>query len=206
MKSTQIFVLSPANCSGQRAALLFNDRAQFFLARQIRQRDGAPLADVFSFLSGLYFRGKVTYARAFSRPPFGQPGIWSITTSRGLVQVDTTITLDDLREFASVPLGTNEPRYYEPLTRDASRLAAELPASAKVVLLGSIATSKYVQILEAALGDRLIFPDAFIGRGDMSRGGLLLRAVDDGCELNYIPVTGSLRRGSRPAKLPPRRG
>src|SRR3954447_25200988 len=64
----QVFLLSPASCSGQRAAMLFNERAEFFLARQLRER-GAPLGDVFSFLSGLYFRGKLSYARAFAGGP-----------------------------------------------------------------------------------------------------------------------------------------
>jgi hypothetical protein len=72
------------------------------------------------------------------------------------------------------------------------------------VLLGSVASDKYVQILHEAFGDRLVFPQAFVGRGDMSRGGLLLRAVDAGEELDYVPVMTSVRRGSRPGKLPPR--
>jgi len=34
----------------------------------------------------------------------------------------------------------------------------------------------YVGALAAAFGDRLRFPVEFVGRGDMSRGGLLLRS------------------------------
>jgi hypothetical protein len=72
-----------------------------------------------------------------------------------------------------------------------------------VVLLGSIATGKYVDTLLPVLGERLLFPREFIGRGDMSRGGLMLRAAKLGEELEYMPVAGAIRRGPRPAKLPP---
>jgi hypothetical protein len=198
----QIFLLSPASCSGQRAALLFNPRAEFFLARKLREQ-GATLGEVFSFLSGLYFRGKLTYARAFSQS--SQPtAIWTITAGRGLLDPDTTISLDDLRAFADVPINIDEPRYHQPLLRDAQKLAAQLATSGSAVLLGSIASDKYVPILHQAFGDRLLFPQSFVGRGDMSRGGLLLRAVDAGDELPYAPVMTTTRRGSRPSKLPPR--
>jgi hypothetical protein len=52
---------------------------------------------------------------------------------------------------------------------------------------------------------RLLFPAEFVGRGDMSRGGLMLRCVDERAELTYVPVRGAVRRGMRPPKLPPRR-
>jgi hypothetical protein len=201
----KIFILSPASCSGQRAALLFNERAQFFLARRLRSEEGAPLGEVFSFLSGLYFRGKLTYARAFARPIAEAQGIAVITPGRGLVDPEAIVRLDDLRQFALVPVDAGEPRYREPLVRDAATLAARLPPASQVVLLGSIASEKYVQILHEAFGERLVFPQAFVGRGDMSRGGLLLRAVDEGAELIYVPVGGAVRRGSRPGKLPPRK-
>jgi hypothetical protein len=214
----QVFLLSPANCSGQRAALLLNERAEFFLARRLREQ-GATLGEVFSFLSGLYFRGKLTYARAFASSTMDRRqrvnpsltlrvgvarSIGVITTSRGLLDPDTIVRLADLREFAVVPIDAAEPRYREPLVRDAAALAARLPPEGRVVLLGSIASDKYVQILHEAFGERLVFPQAFVGREDMSRGGLLLRAVDEGRELEYMPVVGSVRRGSRPEKLPPR--
>jgi hypothetical protein len=167
-----------------------------------------PLCEVFSFLSGLYFRGKLAYARAFARPLSGQPVAWVITSNRGLVPADQPIGLSDLREFAAVPIDPAEPRFAEPLARDAARLANATPEGA-IVLLGSIATGKYADVLMPPLGDRLLFPSAFVGRGDMSRGGLLLRAVDAGEELPYVPVAGALRRGMRrgmrPARLPRRR-
>src|SRR5437764_1187057 len=99
----QLFLLSPANCSGQRAALLFNERSEFFLARKLRS-EGATLGEVFSFLSGLYFRGKLTYARAFAAQQVKTDAIWTITAGRGLVDPETVVTLDDLRQFANVPI------------------------------------------------------------------------------------------------------
>jgi hypothetical protein len=75
-----------------------------------------------------------------------------------------------------------------------------------VVLLGSIASKKYVAVLGAVFGDRLLFPSDFVGRGDMSRGGLLLRAARAGAELAYEPVLGAQRHGKRPPRLAPVRG
>src|SRR5262249_32645808 len=70
------------------------------------------------------------------------------------------------------------------------------------VLLGSIASDKYVELLLEILGQRLLFPVDFVGRGDMSRGGLMLRAARSGTELPYGPVQGAVRRGPRPPRLP----
>lgn len=196
----RIFLLSPANTAGTRARMLFNPNAAFGMATQLRSPRGAAIGEVFSFLSGLYFRGKLAYANAHARPARGVQGVHLITTSRGLVAPDTPITLDDLREFASVPIDLDEPRYREPLTRDARHLAG-LGSTTEVVLLGSVATGKYVDIFLEILGDRLRFPAAFVGRGDMSRGGLMLRHLEAGAELEYIPVAGAIRHGSRPPKL-----
>lgn len=175
------------------------------MARQLRE-EGAPLGEVFSFLSGLYFRGKLTYARAFLGSSNSRGEIRTITAGRGLVDPDTIVTLEDLRQFGQVAIDVAEPLYREPLLHDARHVAATLSSAGRAVLLGSVATDKYVQILNEAFGDRLVFPQAFVGRGDMSRGGLLLRAVDAGEELTYVPVVGSVRRGVRPGKLPPRSG
>ncbi len=75
----------------------------------------------------------------------------------------------------------------------------------EVVLLGSVATGKYVSVLLEILRERIHFPADFVGRGDMSRGGLLLRCAVDQTELAYIPVQGAVRKGRRPPKLEPRR-
>ena len=200
----RVFLLSPASCAGRRCALLLSRGADFELARRIR-RDGAPLGDVFSFLSALYFRGKLAYARRFASAPDGAPGVLVITPDRGLVAPETTIRLRDLRAFARVPIDPGEPRYARPLRRAVEALRARLPGDAELVLLGSIATQKYVEVLQAAFDRQVLFPNDFVGRGDMSRGGLMLRAARTGEELDYRAIDAAPRRGSRPARLIPAR-
>ena len=186
--------------------MILRERAQFELARRLRDSSrGASISEVFIFLSGLYFRGKIAYANAFARPARGTPGVLVITPTRGLIGAATRISLDDLREFAAVDIHEHDPRYRLPIERDARRLATKLPAQSEVILLGSIATGKYVDVLLASFGDRLRFPAEFVGRGDMSRGGLMLRCAADGQELSYIPVAGAIVNGKRPPKLAPRR-
>jgi hypothetical protein len=197
----RIFVLSPASCAGERARLLLREKADFPLARRLRA--GAPIGEVFSFLSGLYFRGKISYARAFASAPPGVGGTFVITPVRGLVSPDETVTTRDLVRFAAVPIDAGERRYRRPFERDARRLAERLAPEDEVVLLGSIATAKYIDVLEIAFGDRLRFPAAFAGRGDMSRGGLLLRSAREGRELSYVGVAAGARHGPRPPRLAP---
>lgn len=196
---TRIFLLSPAYAGGQRAQMIMSERAQFDLARRLRSDDPPTLGEVFTFLSGLYFRGKLAYANAFSSAAF------VITPNRGLLPVDVPIGLEELRAFAEVDIDEDDPRYRKPLVRDVKKLGGTLPGETQVVLLGSIASGKYVDVLLDHFGERLLFPADFVGRGDMSRGGLLLRCAVDGCELNYIPVAGAVRKGKRPPKLEPRR-
>lgn len=201
----RVFLLSPAHCGGERAGLLFREEADFDLARRVRRAPGVPLGEVFSFLSGLYFRGKLAYAQAFAAPPAGQAGVYVITPNEGLRRADELVDLARLRAFAQVDIDADDARYHRPLRRDARRLASALGPAAEVVLLGSVATGKYVDPLTETLGDRLLFPSDLVGRGDMSRGGLLLRCVRAGQELVYVPVAGAERRGSRPARLERRR-
>ena len=198
------FLLSPASAGGQRARIIMSERATFALAQRLRH-EGATLAEVFTFLSGLYFRGKIAYARVFGCAADGSCTSLVITPTRGLIDAETRITLDDLREFAEVDIKSDDPRYRKPLERDARRLARTLPRDAEIVLLGSIASGKYVDALLHHFGERLRFPGDFVGRGDMSRGGLLLRCAADGQELEYIAVAGAIRNGKRPPKLTPRR-
>jgi hypothetical protein len=201
----RIFLLSPAYAGGERARMILSDRAQFELARKLRSKRGAPIAEVFTFLSGLYFRGKIAYATAFARPATGIPAVFVITPTRGLVDASTRIGLDDLREFATVDIHSDDPRFRAPLEQDARALAKKLPPRSEIILLGSIATGKYVNVLLASFGERLRFPVDFVGRGDMSRGGLMLRCATDRQELPYIAVAGAIVNGKRPPKLPPRR-
>lgn len=203
----RVFLLSPASSSGLRAKLVLNERATFDLAVKLRSPAGAPLGEVFSFLSGLYFRGKLTYAKVFAAPPPGAPGVLVITPNEGLLPAEEPITLARLRRFARVAIDADEPRYRRPLVRHARELAGRIGPETEVVLLGSIATGKYVDVLGRVFGERLRFPGDFVGRGDMSRGGLLLRCSREGRELEYRPVAGAVRRGARPPKLAPiRRG
>ncbi len=201
----RIFLLSPAYAGGVRARMILSDRAQFDLARRLRNRQLAPLGEVFTFLSGLYFRGKLAYANAFACAAPDLCGVLVITPTRGLVDARTKVGLRDLREFAEVDIDENDARYRQPLVRDAQKLAKKISANCEVILLGSIATGKYVDVLIEKFGDRLRFPGDFVGRGDMSRGGLMLRCAADGTELTYISVAGAVRKGKRPPKLEPRR-
>jgi hypothetical protein len=204
----RIFLLSPANCSGRRAKQILSPKAEFALACAVRSREGAPLGDVFAFVSGLYFRGKLTYARRFAAPP--EPdnpvvgnGILVITPNAGLRSADTHVTPRALRAFADEDVHIGNARYRRPLEKSARALSAEVGPECDVVLLGSVASPKYVDILTAIFGERLQFPIDFVGRGDMSRGGLLLRRAGDGVELPYVPVLGAVLHGARPPKLPP---
>ena len=176
----------------------------------MRSKEGAPLGDVFAFVSGLYFRGKLTYARRFAAPP--EPdnpvvggGIHIITPNAGLRSPDTCITSGALGAFADEDVHVENARYRRPLEKGARALLTEIGPDCDVVLLGSVASPKYVGVLTAIFGDRLQFPIDFVGRGDMSRGGLLLRRAGDGVELPYVPVLGAVLHGSRPPKLPPLR-
>jgi hypothetical protein len=197
--SHRVFLLSPASCTGKRSRLLLGSRATSELALRMR-RDGAPLGEVFSFLSSLYFRGKLTYAQRFATPPEGCPGVLVITPDRGLVVPETAITMSDVRAFARVSIDAGNRSYSTPL-RDAALGLRALLRAVEIVLLGSIATPKYVDVLLPAFADSLRFPGDFVGRGDMSRGGLLLRAARAGSELEYRAIDGAERRGARPAKL-----
>jgi hypothetical protein len=197
----RVFLLSPARAGGERMGLLLSPRAGFPLAWEFQQK-GAPLGALFEFASGLYFRGKLAYARAFGRAPRGGTGALVIVPGRGLMDVEQPITTDELRAIAQVPVDLRDARYREPLERDARLLARRLGKQGEAVLLGSIATGKYTDVFLEALGDQLLFPPSFVGRGDMSRGGLLLRSVRAGTELPYAPLRGAVRHGVRPPKLP----
>jgi hypothetical protein len=205
----RIFLLSPAHLGGKRAELLLGGGGRFALAERLRQGEAVPLGEAFSFLSGLYFRGKVAYARQFARPPAGVAGVQVITSNRGLLPVDTPMTANDLRAFAGTEIRADEPGYRGPLRRDLTTLdqaAAAAGDAPEVVLLGSVATGKYVDVLLDVVGERLLFPTEFVGRGDMSRGALLLRAARAEVELAYVPAAGAVRRGSRPRKAEARDG
>jgi hypothetical protein len=198
----RVFLLSPADCSGTRARQLQSDAAAHDLARRLRGAIGVELGEAFAFVSSLYFRGKLAYARAFARPPEGLAGIHVITPCDGLKPPEALLTLRDLERYAAVPVDPDEERYTRPFLRHLRALAPSW-SEADVVLLGSVASRKYADLLAPVLGDRLVFPCDFVGRGDMSRGGLMLRCVQEGRELAYVPLVGAERRGPRPPRLAP---
>jgi hypothetical protein len=198
----RIFLLSPANISGERAKLLLRESAGFPLAQRL-QSQGAPLGEVFSFISGLYFRGKLAYARTHANPPPDIPGVVVITAAQGLLSPERIITRQDLIDISSAPVDAADPRYRIPLERDARILCDAMGEHCEAVLLGSIATPKYVEPLSCIFGSRLMFPADFLGRGDMSRGALMLRCVREAVQLHYAPVAGLESKNSRSPKPTP---
>jgi hypothetical protein len=205
MAHNRIFLLSPANISGIRAELLIREGAHSELAVRLHN-GGVPLGELFSSISGLYFRGKLAYARAFAVPPPGVSGVLVITAGAGLISPDVLVTLEWLRAISAVDINREDARYRDPLARDSQALLDAAGTDCEFVLLGSIATPKYVGPLGEIFGEQLVFPAEFVGRGDMSRGGLMLRCVQTGKPLTHIPVLGALRHGSRPPKLMPLTG
>jgi hypothetical protein len=193
----RIFLISPANLKGVRGQRLLNPRADSELSRCLRTQ-GAPLADLFCHTSSLYFRGKFTYARHFAAPPAGVEGCYVITSSRGLLRPETVMNIEAVRALAAdADIDLEDEVYRGSLRRDAVALENALPLDCQVVLLGSLATEKYVTPLLEIFGRRLFFPSAFVGRGDMSRGGLLLRCIRENRELAYSSAGTHLRRGEQ---------
>ena len=192
-----VFLLSPAYCGGRRASILLNARSQ--AATAIEFRSGRmSLGRAFAFMSGLYFRGKLSYAERFGE-------VLVITPTRGLQPASLPFNLELLREFAVGDVSLESAGYRRALERDVKALDRRIGPESQVVLLGSVASGKYVDVLLPILGDRLRYPVSFIGRGDMSRGGLLLRSAASGEELEYQALTAGVRpRGPRPPKLDPK--
>lgn len=195
MSQHTTFILSPANTSGRRADSLLRGTSDHPIARALNDSAGASIGDVFTYLSQLYFRGKRTYAEAFTNPRDGDAGVLVILPGHGLQDINTPITQADLRAIASVPIDSREPRYANPLVRDVERMKAKLTGEDRVVFLGSVATDKYLTILEAGLARRLYIPSQFPGLGSMSRGALLLNSVATLTELTYIRPEGSSKDG-----------
>lgn len=191
-----IFLLSPAYCGGKRAQMLTREGSDMVLARQLRSGK-LTLGAAFSFMSGLYFRGKQSYADTFESDLYGS---FVITPTRGLARPDLQVSRELLLEFAEVDVDADDQRYRSALERDAGSLSSGLPPDARVILLGSIATGKYVDVLMPVFGDRLHYPVEFVGRGDMSRGGLMLRSARAGLPLKYARVTSVRPRSTRPVR------
>jgi hypothetical protein len=182
----RIFLLSPANASGIKGQRLLNPRGESELALRLRDA-GAPLGEVYRFISSLYFRGKLDYAEKFQNPPRGVAGV-HIITGAGLMLPETVITLSDLRRISATSIDAKNSHYRLPLDMDLLRLRELVGDETDVILLGSVATSKYITPIRGVFGERLLFPRDFLGLGDMSRGSILLRCCAQGAELAYLSV------------------
>lgn len=179
-------MISPVNLGGKRGKLLFNPDARSDLARRLREPEGAPLGEVFVFVSGLYFRGKMAYAQRFGRAG-PQPAAYVMTAGGGLCTLDERVNLPRLEGWQRVAVSEHNPHFTAPLLRQVCELADLHGPGARFVLLGSLASRKYVVPLSEALGPALHFPPRLTGLGDMSRGALLLRCAAAGEELEYAP-------------------
>ena len=193
---SRIFSLSPANCNGLRARWVLKKSSRSDLAMRLRSA-GVSLGEVVTYLSARYFRGKLAYARNFAEPPSSCPGILIITPTAGLLAHDTLIRLSRLRGFGRVPIHVKNQTYRAALRRSAKDLVNELGTECQIVLLGSVATGKYLDILGPIFGARLRVPAEFVGLGDMARGGLLLRCVRENRQLNYVEVASVVRSQSQ---------
>jgi hypothetical protein len=196
-----MFLLSPAYTGGRRAELLLKGDAGFPLARRFREGGPVTLGEAFTFLSGLYFRGKLAYATRFARPPQRRPGVWVITANRGLLPADQPVTLQELTQLGSADVTFDDSRYRMPLERDALVLGAN--PDTDYILLGSVATDRYAELLVSVLGTRLLYPVDFVDRVDMSRAALMLQAARSGRELRYQPLAEAVRRAPNASRLIP---
>src|SRR5262249_9724347 len=143
----------------------------------------------FAFISSLYFRGKLAYASAFGSPPPRLPAAFVITGGHGLVSPETPITTAQLRQMGSIQIDVADERYCVPLEQHCRILDVHSGADCEFVPLGSLATPKYLKPIAGIFKHRLLFPDQFIGLGDFSRGGLMLRCAREGLQLKYSPVS-----------------
>ena len=114
-----IFLISPANLSGKRGKMVMNPQANFELARTLRGTSGAPLGAVFSFVSGLYFRGKMSYARAFGHAAANEASSFVMTAGGGLCRLDEPVTLSRLHGWRGVEVDERNPHFTAPLQRPA---------------------------------------------------------------------------------------
>jgi hypothetical protein len=192
----RIFLLSPASLRGIRARQVTSPRAGFDIAVRYRSEEGVAIADAFAFMSALYFRGKIAYARHFAvpSPNVDGNGIYIIAPGFGLVGPDWRIDARRMKTLRRTDVDLSARNYVRPLREQARALATALESDAEVILLGSVATGKYVDVLWPVFGARLRFPSVFAGLGDMSRGGLMLRAVRENRELDYVSLDAPRRR------------
>jgi hypothetical protein len=194
------FLISPATAHGPRARSLWRPGSNSTLARQLRE-EGVPLGDVFTFLSGLYFRGKLEYARAFAHPSGEETGgVYIITMTDGLVSPDARISLADLERYALCREGAAAA--ISTLESTARGLFQRIGSDGGVILLGSVGTGKYTDLLAPIFGERLLFPRDVLHIGQLARGALFLHRARERHELDYIPVAEIIRAGRRASIRP----
>ena len=195
-----IFLLSPADVSATRAKQMMSPRATFSAAIAYRSAEGVTIEDAFSFMSALYFRGKIAYAKRFAAPPDGvDGGVYVIAPGCGLVPPSWRITIETMKKLRKTEVEVKNRSYRQTLTSGAKALAAKLTPDTRVVLLGSIATGKYVDLLWPVFGAQFAFPLSFVGIGDMSRGSIMLNAARSGVELEYSTLDIERRRKRTPS-------
>jgi hypothetical protein len=200
---SRIFLLSPAKAGGRRYSILTSDKASFELALKFRA-GSATLGEIYSFISGLYFRGKIAYAAAFGAVLGQSSNALVIVPGLGLLPPETVFSPEQLKATAQIEVDEDNPIHHDALLAAAGSLDRATGHQCSFVLLGSVASAKYTTALLKVLDHRLLFPAEFVGRGDMSRGGIMLRSAASGEELTYIPVSGAQLRGPRPARLKPK--
>jgi hypothetical protein len=180
------FLLSPAHLGGARAARLTSLDARFAVAQSYR--DGTlSIGEAFSWISALYFRAKLRYARHFGARHGGGPA-QVIAPGFGLVAEDWLLSGERFTRLCQVPVDTQDRRFRQPLEAACAGLARSLDRDDRIVFLGGLAGDRYLAVLAPALGPRLFVPIDFVGRGQMQRGSLLLQAIAENRELAYSPA------------------
>jgi len=185
-----ILLLSPANVSGTRARQMISPRAMSAAGLAYRSPGGVTIANAFTFMSALYFRGKHAYARAFATedPRIGTTA-FVIAPGFGLVPLDWRLDQERMKKLARTKIDVRSRSYTMSLQKSCRELEARLAPDDTVVLLGSVASGKYVDVLEPVFGGRLRFPRIFAGMGDMKRGSVMLKAAASGVALEYVDLS-----------------
>jgi hypothetical protein len=173
----KIFLLSPANASGKRAGYLTSGKSS--LSTEFRSTEGCALSEAYAFMSSLYFRGKLAYSQKYGDQSF------IITPGFGLVSLDWKLTASRFSQIRETQVSAKSPVYVDPFRRDAEKIAA---LDSQIILLGSIATGKYLDVLKPIFGSNLFYPEKFKSLGDMSRGAMMLNSCREGVELDYVSV------------------
>ena len=199
----------PTAAAGARQQVLSPQAA--FAARRgsCARAQGAPLGDVFTFVSGLYFRGKLAYARRFASPP--EPRIRRRLgrarhhAERRAPQPETPVTRRRAARLRRRRRRSRPTRATGGRSSGArARWLREIGADCEVVLLGSIASPKYVDVLLDDLRRAPAVPDRFRRpRRHEPRRPAAAQARARASSSTYAPMAGAVRHGARPPKLPP---